>query len=148
MNFRNLQEDLNQYNDELLHRKLVENAITLVKNEEKYSPIKNLDKKNIAYVKFGDAENADFVTMLKNYTKVDVISSENLDELMQQLKTYNLVIVGFHKSNLNPWKSYEFEDKELVWLQEIARKKEVILDVFASPYSLLKVKTFKNINGF
>ena len=52
-----------------------------------------------------------------------------------------MVIVGFHKSNNHPWKSYKFKDEELVWLQEIARKHTVILDVFTSPYSLLDLKS-------
>jgi len=147
IDLNNLQEDLKSFQDELIHRKLIENAVTLLKNEATIFPVKDLDKKKIAYVKLGDAENEDFVSMLKNYAEVDVISGENLNELIERLKPYNLVIIGFHKSNLNPWKPYKFEDKELVWLQEIARKKEVILDVFASPYSLLQIKTFKNING-
>ena len=142
-----LQEDLNSISDELLHRKLVENSITLLKNESLVFPIQNLEKKKIAYVKFGDAKNNEFVNMLKNYTNIDVVSSKNLDELILKLKPYNLVIVGYHKSNLNPWKDYKFKDKELVWLQEIARTNTVILDIFASPYSLLQLKTFENING-
>jgi len=142
-----LEEDLNSIQDELLHRKLVENSISLLKNESLVFPIQNLAKKKIAYIKLGDAENNDFINMLKNYTSIDVVSSENLDELLTRLEPYNLVIVGYHKSNLNPWKDYKFKDKELVWLQEIARTKTIILDVFASPYSLLQLKTFKNING-
>jgi beta-glucosidase-like glycosyl hydrolase/CubicO group peptidase (beta-lactamase class C family) len=144
----NLQADLNSISNELLHRKLVENAITLVKNEGDIFPIKNLASKKIAYVKFGDDDNGDFVSMLKNYTEVDVVSAENLNELLEQLKPYDLVILGYHKSNLNPWKSYKFEEREIVWIQEIARKKTVILDVFASPYSLLDIKSFANINAF
>ena len=143
----NLQEDLNSISDELLHRKLVENSITLLKNESLVFPIQNLEKKKIAYVKLGDAKNNEFVNMLKNYTNVDVVSGKNLDELILKLKPYNLVIVGYHKSNLNPWKSYKFKDNELVWLQEIARTNTVILDIFASPYSLLQFKSFENING-
>ncbi|MBG7630657.1 MAG: beta-N-acetylglucosaminidase, partial [Bacteroidetes bacterium] len=142
-----LLEDLNTIEDELLHRNLVEHSITLLKNEREIFPIQNLDKKKIAYVKLGDDKNSDFITMLQNYGKVDVISGNNLNDLMQQLVPYNLVIVGYHKSNLNPWKSFKFSSNELVWLQEIARKKQVILDVFASPYSLLKIKTFENIEG-
>ena len=140
-------EDLNTIEDELLHRNLVEHSITLLKNEREIFPIQNLDKKKIAYVKLGDDKNSDFITMLQNYGKVDVISGNNLNDLMQQLAPYNLVIVGYHKSNLNPWKSFKFSSNELVWLQEIARKKQVVLDVFASPYSLLKIKTFENIEG-
>jgi beta-glucosidase-like glycosyl hydrolase/CubicO group peptidase (beta-lactamase class C family) len=143
----NLQNDLNSINDELLHRKLVESSISLLKNDGVIFPIQNLDKKNIAYVKFGDDDGSAFVNMLKNYTNVDVISSENLDDLISQLEPYNLVIIGYHKSNTNPWKDYKFLNKELVWIEEIARLKKVIIDVFASPYSLLDIDTFENIEG-
>ncbi|MEZ7855844.1 MAG: serine hydrolase, partial [Polaribacter sp.] len=64
-----------------------------------------------------------------------------------KLKPYNYVIIGFHKSNLHPWKSYKISNKELVWLQEIAKEKTVVLDVFTSPYSLLKIKSFTNIES-
>jgi len=110
-------------------------------------PIRNLENKKIAYVKLGDDAGNHFVNMMKNYAKVDVVSDKNLDGLLNKLKPYNLVIIGFHKSNLHPWKSYKFKQTELVWLQEIAREKNVILDVFASPYSLLQLKTFVNIEG-
>ncbi|SDX50951.1 beta-glucosidase [Lutibacter oricola] len=143
----NLKSDLNKVENELLHRKLVENSITLVKNDELVFPIQNLDKKKIAYVKLGDDSGSHFVKMLKNYTRVDVVSDKNLDKLVEKLKKYNLVIVGYHKSNVNPWKSYKFKNEELVWLQEIARTNTVILDAFASPYSLLQLKTFQNIEG-
>ena len=144
---QNLQQDLNRPKDELLHRELVKNSLTVIKNRKADIPISNLEKRKIAYVKLGDDSGNHFVNMMQNYTKVDVISDANLDGLLKKLERYNLVIIGFHKSNAHPWKSYKFKDKELVWLQEIARKKRVILDVFTSPYSLLKIKTFENIEG-
>ena len=147
VDLENLESDLNTIEDELLHRNLVENSLTLVKNDSAIFPIQNLEKKKIAYVKLGDAENDFFVNMLENYANVDVVSSANLNELITKLKPYNLVIIGYHKSNLNPWKSYKFNEGELVWLQEIARTNTVILNIFASPYSLLQIKTFKNIEG-
>ncbi|ARV06287.1 beta-N-acetylglucosaminidase [Polaribacter sp. SA4-10] len=143
----NLNEDLNTVEDELLHRDLVKNSLTVVKNLKGDIPIRNLEKRKIAYVKLGDDSGDSYVNMLKNYTKVDVVSDKNLDILLKKLKPYNLVIVGFHKSNENPWKSYKFNDKDLVWLHEIAREKNIILDIFASPYSLLQIKTFSNIEG-
>lgn len=143
----NLNEDLNSIEDELLHRELVENSITLLKNESLIFPIQNLDKKKIAYVKLGDSENDYFLNMLRNYTDIDMVSNKNLNGLIRKLKTYNLVIVGYHKSNKNPWEDYKFKNEELVWLQEIARTNNVMLTIFASPYSLLQIKTFKNING-
>ena len=58
-----------------------------------------------------------------------------------------MVVVGFHKSNAHPWKPYEFSNQELVWLHEIARKNKTILAVFASPYSLLNIKSFTNLEA-
>ncbi|WP_088323195.1 glycoside hydrolase family 3 N-terminal domain-containing protein [Polaribacter tangerinus] len=142
-----LQPQLNRVEDELLHRELLKNAITIVKNKQQNLPIRNLERKKIAYVKLGDATNAPFVEMLKNYTKVTVVSDENLNGLIKKLAPYNYVIIGFHKSNANPWKTYKFSNKELVWLHEIARNKPVVLDIFTSPYSLLQIKSFKNIEG-
>ncbi|PIX14650.1 MAG: beta-N-acetylglucosaminidase [Flavobacteriaceae bacterium CG_4_8_14_3_um_filter_31_8] len=143
----NLTEDLNTIQDELLHRKLVENSLTLIKNHQNQLPFTEFQTKKFAYVKLGDDAGNDFLQMLKNYTKVDEISDQNLDGLISKLKPYSHVIVGFHKSNANPWKTYKFTDKDLVWLQEIARVKNVILDVFTSPYSLLQIKTFANIEN-
>jgi len=57
------------------------------------------------------------------------------------------VIIGFHKSNDNPWKKFEFSENELVWLYEIARTNTVILDVFARPYAMLDLKTTANFEG-
>jgi beta-glucosidase-like glycosyl hydrolase/CubicO group peptidase (beta-lactamase class C family) len=141
----NLQDDLNTVKDELLHRALVKNSITLVKDKKQNIPLANLDYQKIAYVKLGDDSGSHFLNTLKNYTKVAEVSDKNLDGLLKKLKPYNQVIVGFHKSNNHPWKSYKFTQKELVWLQEIARNCNVILDVFTSPYSLLQIKSFTNI---
>ena len=143
----NIVEDLNRIEDELLHRELVKNSLTLLKNENNNVPIINIEKQKIAYVKLGAAENNSFVDMLKKYAKVTVVSDTNLDGLIRKLKPYNYVIIGFHKSNLHPWKSYKISNKELVWLQEIAKEKTVVLDVFTSPYSLLKIKSFTNIES-
>ncbi|MDB9954477.1 serine hydrolase [Flavobacteriaceae bacterium] len=143
----NLVGDLNRQKDDLLYEKLMENAITLVQNKKNILPLKNLELHKIAYVNMGDADAKPFVNSLNKYTQVDVVNAKNLDALITSLKNYNTVIIGFHKSNANPWKSYQFTDKELVWLYEIARTNNVILSVFAKPYALNDFKTFENFES-
>jgi beta-glucosidase-like glycosyl hydrolase/CubicO group peptidase (beta-lactamase class C family) len=143
----NLHEDLNTNQDLVLHRELVKKSITVVKNHQDILPVQNLEKQNIAYVKVGDDENASFVAMLNNYAKVDVVSGVNSSDLLKKLKNYNLVIIGYHTSNKHPWKGFKFKKEDLSLIEKIAKEKKVILDVFASPYSLLDVKSFKNIEG-
>jgi len=147
ISLKNLSDDLNGQDAEVLHYKLVENATTLLKNELDVFPVKNLTEAKIAYVKLGDDDNTTFINRLNDYTQVDVISGKRLDDVIKKLKNYNLVIVGYHKSNESAWKKFKFSNKELVWLQEIARNNRVILDVFASAYSLLDIKTFTNIES-
>ena len=142
-----IQKDLYTVKDDLLHRKAVKHAITAVKLTDSILPLKNLDQKNIAYVAMGDAKGTTFINTLQKYASVTVIKEKNLACLVEKLALYATVIIGFHKSDKTPLESYEFTEKEIVWLQEIARTNTVILDVFASPYSLLKVKSFTNIDN-
>ena len=95
----------------------------------------------------GDDDGSAFLNELKKYTKVHEIKSTKLDDLLNQLKPYNTVVVGLHRSNANPWKSYKFTDQELVWLYEIARTNSVILDIFVKPYALLDLKSTENFES-
>jgi beta-N-acetylhexosaminidase len=126
---------------------LMEASTTILKNEESLLPLRNLETKKIAYVELGDSSGSIFYNELKKYTKIHLVEAEKLDELIIKLQNYNTVIIGFHKMNDNPWQDYKFEDRELVWLYEIARTNTVILDVFARPYSLIDVATIENIEG-
>jgi len=143
----NVVSDLNTIKDTQLHQELIENAITLLKNENVVFPIRDLVENKIAYVKLGDSDNKVFLDRLNDYANVDVIDGETLSDVLLKLKAYNLVIVGFHKSNANPWKGYHFSKKDLEWLQKISKHNRVILNVFASPYALLDIKDFTNFKA-
>lgn len=144
----NLIKDLNTIEDEVLHRELVKNSITIIKNKKNILPIEDLKKhKKIAYVALGDDTGDQFLDALAKYSKIHKVDSNNLNEVIDTLEDFDLVVVGFHKSNAHPWKPYEFSNQELVWLHEIARKNKTILAVFASPYSLLNIKSFTNLEA-
>ncbi len=142
-----LVEDLSTPSDELLHHQLVEQSLTVLKNQQDVIPVKNLDIQKIAYVSLGDDSGAAFYEALNQYAHVDWVKGDYLSDLLEKLQAYNHVIVGFHKSNASPWKSYKFTDKELVWLYEIARLNKTVLSVFARPYALLDMLTTTNFEG-
>lgn len=142
-----LNDDLNSVLDDQLYEEAIDNALTVIKNDRAILPIKDLQKKKIAYVNFGDASGEDFLTELKKYGNVDWVKANSLDDYIQKLKEYNYVIIGFHKANDNPWKNFKFTQNEVVWLYEIARTNTVILDVFARPYAMLDLKTTANFEG-
>ena len=142
-----LSKDLNRLKDDILYEKLLEKSITVVKNKNNLLPLKNLETKKIAYVKLGDDSGSYFLNELKKYTKIHTVNSDNLYSLISSLKAYNTVIIGFHRSNKNPWASYKLSNKELVWLHELAKDHTVIIDAFVKPYALSKLKTLENIES-
>jgi CubicO group peptidase (beta-lactamase class C family) len=142
----NLYQDINPSSNKALQYQLFENAVTVLQNKGTILPIKNLQNNKIAYVKLGDMQNSEFVSTLKKYTEITEVSSQNIDSLNQKLKDFDTVIVGFHKSD-KAWKNQDFTAEESLWLQEIAKKNKVILDVFAKPYSLLPISSYEDIEG-
>ena len=147
INTHDLVADLNRQKDDVLYQNLMENAITLVENKNDLLPLKNLELRKIAYVNMGSADASIFVKSLNKYTQVDEVSANNLDQLVSELNQYNTVVVGLHTSNASPWKPYQFSEKELVWLYEIARTNTVVLTVFAKPYALNDFKSFTNFES-
>ncbi|WP_282042703.1 glycoside hydrolase family 3 N-terminal domain-containing protein [Winogradskyella flava] len=143
----NLGKDLNRIKDDALYESLMESAITVVKNKNSLLPFRNLETKTVAYVSLGDSDGSAFYDELKKYTKVHHIKADKLDGLIAKLQNYNTVVLGFHKSNDNPWKGYKFSQKELAWLYEIARSNTVVLDVFARPYALNELLSIQNIEA-
>ncbi|WP_378187727.1 glycoside hydrolase family 3 N-terminal domain-containing protein [Aquimarina sp. W85] len=142
-----LYQELNTVHNKVLQEELFENAITVMKNDRAILPVKNLDLKKIAYVALGDDTGEEFVAEMNKYAKVDVIKGTLLSDILIQLRAYNYVIVGYHKSNASPWKDYKFKDKELVWLYEIARLNTTVLTMFSRPYAMLDLQTTTNFEG-
>lgn len=143
----NLIQDLNTVQDQVLYEDLVENAITLIKNDMGILPLRNLETLKIAYVNFGDADGAPFFDQLSRYTDVDWVKANKIEDLLEKLKSYNQVIIGFHKSDKSPWAGYKFSTEEQLWIHEIARNNRTILDIFTRPYALSDLKSTSNIEG-
>lgn len=136
VNTSHLIQDLHTIKDDVLYEELIENAITMVKNDMGVLPLKDLEIKKIAYVHFGDDNGDAFLKQLRKYTKVDQVKAGNLTNMLEKLKAYNLVIIGFHKSNNSPWAGYKFSKEDLTWIHQISRQNASILNVFTRPYAL------------
>jgi beta-glucosidase-like glycosyl hydrolase/CubicO group peptidase (beta-lactamase class C family) len=138
--------ELNSPENEALQYELYENAITVLKNTASVLPIKNLESQKIAYVKIGDDTNDYFVSTLKKYADITVISDTNLDSLQVKLKPFTTVIIGYHKSDV-AFKNSDLKSDELFKINYLAKNNNVILDIFAKPYSLLPITNFDDIEG-
>ncbi|TNJ46612.1 serine hydrolase [Tamlana fucoidanivorans] len=142
-----LSKDLNRLKDDVLNEELFENAITIVKNEGDLLPLRDLETKTIAYIELGDDSGIPFFNALKKFGKVHALQGDSLEDLKNKLQVYNTVIIGFHRSNANPWKAYEFSEEQLEWIDSIAETHKVILNVFVKPYALSDLKRIDNIES-
>lgn len=142
----NLSKDLNKSEYEALNFRLFEQATTLLKNDNNILPIRNLDEQKIAYIKLGDDSHDEYLNTLRQYADITEVKNTNIVDLNKTLKEFTTVIVGYHKAD-GAWRNHDFKEQELVRLYEIARNNNVILNVFAKPYSLLPITTFENIDG-
>lgn len=142
IDLQNINNDLNHLQDDLLHRALVEQSITLVQNNDNIYPITDFNKK-IAYVALGNESGLPFYEMLNNYCQVDSVGTDDLN----RLKNYDIVIIGYHKIGSHPWKNYQMSDAEVSVIQKIAATNNTILSVFNSPYSLTKLNETTNIKA-
>ena len=144
---QNLIADLHTEEDDVVYESVMEQAITLLKNEKKILPIQDLETKKIAYVQLGDDSGAVFLNELNKYARVDQIVTNDLNTMLGMLSDYNTVIIGAHRSNETPWKSYKLTSKELTWLAEISKKHRVIFDAFVNPYMLSQIKAVAPIEA-
>jgi CubicO group peptidase (beta-lactamase class C family) len=144
---KDLIADLHTEADDIVYESAMEQAITLLKNERKILPIKDLETKKIAYVHLGDDNGDVFLKELNKYAKVDQVVSSDLNTMLTLLSDYNTVIVGAHRSNDSPWKSYQLTGKELTLLGEISKKHRVIFDAFVNPYMLSQLKNTGSIEA-
>ena len=133
---------LNSENAKLVRRKLVENAMTLLQNRGHVVPVKGLSKLRLASVSIGVDEISPFQKMLGNYAPVDhfYISSkptkEEVIKIINDLKGYNLVLVGIHGNNRSPKKKFGLTQDMMDVLNNIKSMHPTIVSVFANPYSL------------
>ncbi len=133
---------LNSPENELLERKIYEEAITILENKESLLPLRRLDTLNIAVVSAGAPELTDFQEMLGNYSRVtqfNILSTTTPEErhlLVQKLEPFNLVVLGIHGTTIYPTRNFGITGPTLELIDEIAKNKKTVLTLFASPYSL------------
>jgi beta-N-acetylhexosaminidase len=139
----NLVADLNTIDNEILYDDLISKAVTVIKNDNQLLPLKKDNNKKVAYLKLGDGNNIEFLSALKNHIELDVFVESKLKVLLNKLKKYDTVIIGYHQSSSR--NTLALSKKELLWIQRISESNTVIFNVFSSLYCLSNL-LFNNID--
>jgi len=139
---RNLQDDLNSAKSSSLNRKLAESSVTVLKNDDNILPLKNLGNYSIAALTIGSSEDNPFQAMLGNYAPVSMYSisknhnAQQAENLKKQLANHNLIIVSVQNNSMWPGRNYGINDQTINLINQLSETNNVILNIFASPYSL------------
>lgn len=146
INTKNLYSDLNrpEYTD--LSYRLYENIITVVKNNRNMLPFNSEKRQNIAYVKLGDDVNDTFIEALQANQPVTVFTHVQIEDHLDDLKAFDLVIVGYHKAD-GVWKKHDMSANEVVLLDNIAKNNKTVFVSFVKPYALSAVQDFSKFEA-
>jgi CubicO group peptidase (beta-lactamase class C family) len=118
------------------------NAV-LLNNHDAIIPLINLDKKNIASVDLGFAHRLEFDSLLSKYTKItsfssgDYQNSASLDELEDELKYFNTVVISLPSGAANDARNINF-------ISNISGTKQVIIALFGDGRSLSSFDAIKS----
>ncbi len=145
--------EMNTPTAQLLNRKLMEGALTVLRNENDLIPLRRLDTLRIASVSMGATQPTAFQKMLELYTGVKHFTlaaqatADQVQKIKQQLKDYDLVIAGVHDDSKYPRNSLKLSSALINYTKELAARPHTILSIFKNPYVLAKLPGVEQADG-
>lgn len=125
----------------LSKRKLIENTLTLIKNDKGLVPFYRLDTLHIAALSIGNTGKNIFHETLKLYAQVSCFNyAGNSEGILQKysdsLEQFNLVFISLHNIGDSNAVNYGISQNTIDFINSVAEKKQVVLDVFGTPMIL------------
>ncbi|HEV7350796.1 glycoside hydrolase family 3 N-terminal domain-containing protein [Telluribacter sp.] len=142
----NLVEDLNPKAAELTNRLMVENALTVLKNDNNMLPLQRLDTLKIAAISLGANTPTKFQEIAGLYTKVDTFfipaspTEAQVAELGAKLNDYNLLLVGVHLNSVSPRLNFGLTEQMNAVLNQLTATGKAVVTLFGNPYVLNKIQ--------
>lgn len=130
----NINFDLNNDTHQTLVQSLYSNALTLLKDDKKLLP---LNGKQIYYVPLEEAPYQTFANQLGS--NITIKKSNEISTIPANAT----VIVGLHKDNSTAYKPYKISAESKKIIEDLAKKQNVILNVFGSAYALKDIDISK-----
>ncbi|MDN5200419.1 glycoside hydrolase family 3 N-terminal domain-containing protein [Fulvivirgaceae bacterium BMA10] len=149
----NLVEDLNSPSVRLINRRLTRASLTVLKNENKIIPVKNLDKIKVASISIGKSKRTDFQKTLSQYMEMDHYqlglksSAGSIQQIQKKLASYDLVIAGVHQVRKRPSNNNAYGPSLIKFINELAKSEKTIISVFRNAYTLDKYKDISKAKG-
>lgn len=138
-------QDINTPKDDYLIHKAMGEAITLVKNDA-IIPLK--EKEVVGFLSLGDASGEHFYqTLAEGHILQRLTFTGDIPTVVNAAKNLSTIVVGFHRSNENPWKAADFSPKERALLKALNEQHRIVLATFVKPYALSKLEDLPSFEG-
>lgn len=146
---QNLQADLEAPQAVLNQLRTYEQALTLVRDDYRQIPFKNLETKRLASLAIGANTLKPFQAILGKYAPIEQHTLKNTDNAAAYrtkaaaLADFHTVVISLHQMTKKASANYGLAENALNLIRELQGKTNVILVIFGSPYSL---KNFEDIH--
>ncbi len=160
INTENIDLDVNDFESLALRRKMIANALTLVRNNDGIIPFGNLAVKsdlpnfenlNIGALAIGAKKNNPFHEHLYFYKKTNCfVSGKNISKkeqinFIKKLEKKDVVIVSLHDMSQYASKGFGISNSAKELIASLQEKTNVVLVVFGNPYSLKYFDKSENV---
>ncbi|NND32197.1 MAG: serine hydrolase, partial [Saprospiraceae bacterium] len=145
-----LQLDLNNSKVLGLKHQLIENALTLVRNQDDILPMIGHGR-NVASLSIGTSLLSHFQVMMNEYEQIPRYIAPNRIEgvektnLLSKIGKRDYVIVSLHGMSQHARDNFGLDASVLSFLQALNQRTKVILVVFGNPYSLKYFDDFDHV---
>jgi len=152
INLNNIDKELNTVYAENLKKELIQNAITLVRNENNVIPISKKSDQKWASLAIGDGQGKHFQQLLADFTDMarfqsgKSISKTEIDNLTKRLSTYDRVFISLHNTSSLPQRRFGVTSQSVELINSIKKQTQVVLIVFGNPYILSFFKDTVNMD--
>ncbi|HHS95519.1 MAG TPA: beta-N-acetylhexosaminidase, partial [Phaeodactylibacter sp.] len=138
-----LNEELNTAKAISLKKTLIENALTLVRDDEYLVPFQNVKNKNVVSLALGANKKTAFQKMLSKFGVVKAfqtpkdISKSKINSFVKQYgNADNIIVISLHDMSSYANKKFGISKSQKELIAALQKKTKVVLVVFGSPYAL------------
>ena len=150
---RNVHKDLNNKESLELRGRLGRAAITVLKNENNFLPLKLTDSLKICEISIGDEGKNELYNTLKSSVYVQHIGikhdakPEQIKQMYLSLAESDVVVIQVNKTTLRSPNNFGAGEQTLQIIDSIAKLKPTVLTLFSNPYLIDKLKSTNNFKS-
>ncbi len=146
-----IDKEINNAEAIVLKERLIEEALTLVKNDQNIIPIKDGQHQKFASLSIGANKETDFQKRLSSFEEFThfqcpkSLSNGVIDARVKALSKYDIVFVSTHDMSSYEKNDFGVTKAEFTLIRKLSENTKVVLTVFGSPYALKYFEKAPNI---